>query len=417
MATRKVRRNWMPQCNWVPMNENHTGVRPETFALDTLIKQTIERSDSRSESRLFTDNRHALFPGMVIQDPVLEPIDKLVWMAIRLQAYEAGGVTMFPDYKTIGKAVNVSSPATISRALTILRLTRWLTLCSKYCVASRHSHTNVFVLHDEPLPFIDVSHLDSSYKLFLRESSEHYHARVKAVAGDLLEDVDECIESNCRAIANEQPAKISNRGSETIEVKVQSRYLSFNGKVMNELRSHSPDKNCHGHAIQKIKAGKSSVQNMKTATRQERDSHPQNLKTVRKRDHSLIYPRRLSERHRHVVDRHLGSVPANQRQVLLDEMEGRIRAEQLGMKPLFDELNYLKTLCKALNKGMFELNLGIKVQKERKARMRAKDKKIVEQIDQTDSQKLEELRKEIRAGRGPLADIRKILKMPNASRN
>ena len=417
MATRKVRRDRMPQCIWVPMNENPTGVRPETFALDTLIKQTIERSNSRSTSRLFIDNRHALFPEMVIQDPVLEPIDKLVWMAIRLQAHEAAGVTTFPDYKTIGKAVNVSSPATISRALTILRLTRWLTLCSKYCVASRRSHTNVYALHDEALPFADVSYLDSGFQQFLRESSEHYHGRVKAIARGLLEDVDEGIEPNCSVIIKEKPVKSSEGKSATVVEKVQTRYLSYSGKFMNELRSHSSDKNCHGHATQKMKVGKSSVQNMKTATRKERDSHPQNLKTVRKRDRSLIYPRRLSERHLHVVDRHLCSVPASQRQDLLDEMEGRIRAEELGMEPLFDELNYLKTLCKALNKGKFELNLGIKVQEERKARKRAKDKKIVEQVDQTDNQKLEELRKEIRAGRGPLADIRKMLRMPNASRN
>lgn len=407
----------MPQCNWVPMNENPTGVRPETFALDTLIKQTIERSDSRSTSRLFADNRHALFPGMVIQDPVLEPIDKLVWMAIRLQAHEAGGVTTFPGYETISKTVNVSSSATISRALTILRLTRWLTLCTKHSVASRRSHTNVYALHDEPLPFADVSYLDSGYQLFLRESSEHYHARVKAIARGLLEDVDEGIESNCRVIAKEKPVKSSEGKSATVEEKIQFRYFSFSGKVMNELRSHSPGKNCHGYTVQKIKADENSVQNLKTTASKEKDSHPQNIKTVRKRDRSLIYPRRLSERHRDVVDRHLGSVPANQRQALLDEMEGRIRAEQLGMKPLFDELNYLKTLCKALNKGVFELNLGIKVQEERKARKRAKDKRIVEQIDQTDNQKLEELRKEIRAGRGPLADIRKILRMPNSSRN
>jgi hypothetical protein len=404
------------------MNESCAGVRPETLALDILIKQTIEQGHSRSSSRLFSDNRHTTFPVMVIQDPVLEPVDKLVWMAICLQLHECGGDAIFPTYDKIAKTANVSSSATVSRALTILRLSRWLTLCTNHTMSSvasdvgRGVQGNAYVLHDESLPLMDTNYLDPSYQSFLRESTEHYHARVKTVARGLLEEVDEGIELDGNASAEEQPIVSSTQRSEHVEKKELRRYFSYSGKVMNELRN-LPDKDCPGHTVQNVKEVEKRVQNLKATRSNTKNLYPQNLKTVRKKDSSLIYPRRISERQRDVVDRHLSCVPANQRQALLDEMEGRIRAEQLGMKPLFDELNYLKTLCNALNKGMFELNLGIKVEEERKARKRARDKKIVDQIDQSDSQKLEELRREIRAGRGPLADIRKILRMPNSSRN
>ena len=35
---------------------------------------------------LFMGNWHQAVPAMVIQDPVLEPVDKLVWMVIMLYA-------------------------------------------------------------------------------------------------------------------------------------------------------------------------------------------------------------------------------------------------------------------------------------------------------------------------------------------
>ena len=86
------------------------------------------------------------------------------------------------------------------------------------------------------------------------------------------------------------------------------------------------------------------------------------------------------------------------------------------MAPLYDELSFLNTLCKVLKKKTFKYNLGIKVHDERQARKRAEKKRSLESGEQSNRQKLEEVRKEIIAGRGPLAEIRKILRMPNTSR-
>ena len=42
---------------------------------------------------VFLGNRHQSFPTSVVKDPVLEPVDKLVWMAIMLAVPETGGNT------------------------------------------------------------------------------------------------------------------------------------------------------------------------------------------------------------------------------------------------------------------------------------------------------------------------------------
>jgi len=118
------------------MDDLVSGIRPETHALDALIEATLKRREgdnqqSNTDSMLFLGDRHAPFPARVVQDAVLEPVDKLVWMAIVLKAQAAGSTTIFPTYDTIAKTANVSSTATIARALAILRITRWLTLCGR----------------------------------------------------------------------------------------------------------------------------------------------------------------------------------------------------------------------------------------------------------------------------------------------
>ena len=116
------------------MNETPATIRPETLALDALIRETVDRAKATvgqgpADTMLFLGNRHQSFPTSVIKDPVLEPVDKLVWMVIMLQVRETGGNTAFPGYDAIGRMANISSRSTVARAIAILRASRWLTLC------------------------------------------------------------------------------------------------------------------------------------------------------------------------------------------------------------------------------------------------------------------------------------------------
>ena len=128
------------------MNEVPDPIRPETRALDTLIQQIIAQAEATADQdaaryrMVFLGNRHQSFPTAVVQDPVLEPVDKVVWMVIMLAVRETGGNTAFPGYEAIGKLANVSSRSTIARAIAILRATRWLTLCARVRKASGRFH-------------------------------------------------------------------------------------------------------------------------------------------------------------------------------------------------------------------------------------------------------------------------------------
>ena len=82
----------------------------------------------------------------------------------------------------------------------------------------------------------------------------------------------------------------------------------------------------------------------------------------------LVYPSRLCENHRDIAASYLSALAPEQRQPILDELEGRFRAEAKGMKPVYDEISFLHSLCKRMRQGKFLPNLGIKVRDGRRER-------------------------------------------------
>ena len=249
------------------MNEQDRSVRPETLALDELIKETIARVEASpdgdaTDTMLFLGNRHQSFPTAVIKDPVLEPVDKLVWMVIMLAVRETGGNTAFPGYDAIAGMANVSSRSTIARAIAILRASRWLTLCGRMRKASGRFRGNVYALHDEPLPLADVIHLDGDYMAFLNKAVGHGHARVRTVAQGVLASIDEDVGEGRNVCAQEHP----------IERRIQSmvgtaggrprRFFSFTRTVIQQIRHDSVGtRNSLDHHDQNSNAVETQVRN------------------------------------------------------------------------------------------------------------------------------------------------------------
>ncbi len=369
-------------------------LRPETVALDALIKATVAKVRAQSDpslpdAMLFMGNWHQAVPAMVIQDPVLEPVDKLVWMVIMLYARETGGRTAFPDYDTIAAKTNVSSTSTVSRAIAILRLTRWLTLCARVRQKSGRFTGNVYILHDEPLPLVDALYLDEAYMAFVTQSQEHHHARVRRVAQAVLESLDKDI----------QEGESLGRKESTIERRLQAaqqlsdssgnhsksgRYFTFHAATIGKLKNSSEasasvqsvqDQNSKAEEKEHYSSRCSSHYKKTTTTtttqnrnHEEKTFSESNPSTPSATEGALIYPPRLSENQKHLADRYLAMIDPDDRQLVLDELQGRLESEQKGMKPVYDELRFLHSLCKAAQQGEFVPNLGIKVAEARQDR-------------------------------------------------
>ena len=373
------------------MADEEKTLRPETIALDALIKATVAKIRAQSDpsfpdAMLFMGNWHQAVPAMVIQDPVLEPVDKLVWMVIMLHARETGGRTAFPDYDTIASKTNVSSTSTVSRAIAILRLTRWLTLCARIRQTSGRFTGNVYILHDEPLPLVDAIYLDDAYMAFVTQSQEHHHARVRRVAQAVTASLDIDIrrgeDLGAQESAIERRLQAVKMLADTSRKHDNSgRYFTFNAAALSQLKNPSDagiaeqsDQHQNSKAETKThySSGCSSHYKKTTTTttthntnHEEKTFSESNPSVPSVTERALIYPPRLSENQKHLADGYLAMIDLDDRQLVLDELQGRLESEQKGMKPVYDELRFLHSLCKAAQQGEFVPNLGIKVAEAR----------------------------------------------------
>jgi len=418
------------------MNEDPVAIRSETLALDALIQETIAQAETSTgqgpaDRMLFLGNRHQSFPTAVVKDPVLEPVDKLVWMVIMISARETCGTAAFPGYEAIGKMANVSSRSTIARTIAILRVSRWLTLCARLRKASGRFRGNVYAIHDEPLPLVDAIHLDSDYMSFLKNSLGHGHARVRTVAQAVLDSIDEDIQAGRDVCAQAHP--IEQRIESTVATKSghPRRFFSFTRNVVRRLRSDSIEHQRNGihhdqnsnmaldrvrnSNAQKSNSGSCSSYIYKTTTTD--TGKPSNFALTGEDNQPLVYPTRLGENHREIAARYLGGLAPEQRQPILDELEGRFQAEEKGMKPVYDEISFLHSLCKLMKQGKFRPNLGIKVRDGRRGREKARVEASSGQLRQPPSETDEQRQQRRACGLKHLAEMRKLLGMSDETNN
>ena len=403
------------------MAQDDSEIRPETYALDALIRETLARGrrsgGNAADALLFLGNRHHAFPVVVVHDPILEPVDKLVWMVICQAAQATGTKAVFPSYTDIARLANVSSTSTVSRAIAILRATRWLSLCARNREANGRFGGNVYALHDEPLPLADALHLDPGYMAFLEEAAGHHHARVRRVVQAVSTSLDQDIRSGKDVLAPVNPMERRLEALHAIQRGGDRRYFSFNAEVIAGL-ANSGVRRDESNQHQNSKAVKPDPQKSKSVLRS--SSKYKNTTTTTPTDskdsareavslESLIVPPRLKDNQRALAARYLGTIPVEHRQPVLDELAGRFLAEQHGAKPVYDELRYLHHLCAQVNRGGFVPNLGLKVQAERDRRRREAER-LREEAAERERERKE--RAERPPGENPIAEIRKLLGMP-----
>jgi hypothetical protein len=108
-------------------------------------------------------------PRALFLDRRLTPLERNAWQVFRLMLND-DGVTAFPTYEQLRPwlasmpCAAQASHETVARALTLLRLTRWLSLVRR----RRDPKTgrilgNLYVLHDEPLTPFEAMQLDADY--------------------------------------------------------------------------------------------------------------------------------------------------------------------------------------------------------------------------------------------------------------
>ena len=358
------------------------GLSPQTVALTTRIEAGLadirETFDGASpDALLFIGDRHPVIPAKVILDPVLEPVDKLVWVILMMHVHKTGGCSALPDHETLASQANVSSTPVIVQAIAILRLLRWLTCCTSVQSGSEWFAGSIHVLHSKPLTLIDTCHLDRHYMHFVNESCAHGDARVRNLAKAVLDSLDATVNVSKGGDTARQYAIMEKEKGGSV-----CSSSDFTTTTTTTTTGNS-DTACRGFPGTDLSSGSLCAL-------------------------PLIYPPRLTDRQRILANRYLAAVDPPDRQALLDELQGRFESEQKGMRPIYDELRFLHALCRAQRQGRFVANLGIRVMEAREVRMQS----TAPVIDEAQKAQARKERERARAlGRKQIARLRRKLGM------
>lgn len=171
---------------------------PETVLQFTLqkMRQRLQNESQQGHSGMFRSglvfagNIHDAIPRQLLLDSRLSPFDKLTWMMVRLHAQQNDGA-VFPTYDELQLQLatphsHKASRETVSRALLMLRLTGWLSLCHRVRDNRGRIRGNIYMLHDEPVNAFDAETLDPRWMEVLEKSCYHKNKSVRSVAWAML---------------------------------------------------------------------------------------------------------------------------------------------------------------------------------------------------------------------------------------
>ncbi|WP_145501489.1 STY4528 family pathogenicity island replication protein [Yersinia similis] len=174
--------------------------------LDRVIQHTLSKMTARIAKKsqpgvvineqsglVFLGNVHDAVPRQLFLDPRLSALDKMAWVMIRLYAQQNEGA-VFPTYDEL--QLQLASPhsdkasrETISRALLMLRLTGWLSLCKRVRDNSGRVRGNIYVQHDEPVSFRDAEYFDPTWLDTVADACQHSNKSVRLTALAVLNDI------------------------------------------------------------------------------------------------------------------------------------------------------------------------------------------------------------------------------------
>lgn len=143
---------------------------------------------------LFSGQSHEVVPRRLLLDSRLTPLERNAWQVFRLMLQGQGMVTpRYEDLQPYLSSVPYGASAsreTIARVLTMLRLTRWLSLVSRgRDQLSGRLQGSLYVLHDEPLTPAEAMELDQDYLELAGYALNHATKAVRIVAQHVWEEI------------------------------------------------------------------------------------------------------------------------------------------------------------------------------------------------------------------------------------
>lgn len=378
--------------------------------------EKFRHEDCGATGMIFTDNWYDSHPRLLIFDPVLSPYDKLVWLAIRSRCTPDMSLAAFPSYDDIQSLLSISR-GTVSSSISKLRMTRWITLLCRDQVrndAGRITRDgNIYMVHGEPLGMSDTFELDANYMGYVNECRKHRHAEVRKIAEVILGSLRHEMGLGQNVLENKHPFERRAEAWSSIEGETESSFFGTyiglqeaqiqsdrnrNRRVQNTKQNTVVHQMNHGDSDGRIldeSVHRDSVvsTSSKEVVKKENSSMISTISNVES-DHNLVFPESITDNQKHLIKLSLRKLPAtlpsppkpwdSWHQLLLDELDGRIKAGQANKcAPVWNPVSLMLTYCKRLvssgigfrEDGQFQIENAESVYEQRTEK--AKQEKIL----------------------------------------
>lgn len=154
---------------------------------------SIPDVNTRHDGFIYSGNQHESVPRALFFDKRLTPLERNAWQIIRLCFDNRSGITSptydyLQQFLTSMPCAGKASTETVARALTILRLTRWLSVIKRRAKDGT-KQSNLYILHDSPLTPFEAMRLDDDYLTLVSESINHASKAIQLVSVTILDDI------------------------------------------------------------------------------------------------------------------------------------------------------------------------------------------------------------------------------------
>jgi hypothetical protein len=203
--------------------------------------ETSASREPEHDSLLFLGNWHDAYPSILVRDRSLTDSAKvqLLYLMQEARRNPQGAIALPSAQRTctdLGQA-----RGTVIRDRTLLRLTRWVSLCQRVRDTKGRFRGNVYAIHGEPASLADTVYLDGDYMTLIEESAvSHYDPLVLRVARAVLAAIDQDIAEGRDPL--DPPDPIEQRLQATAALQGEDRrFFALNLTVLDKTPAGSPE--------------------------------------------------------------------------------------------------------------------------------------------------------------------------------
>jgi hypothetical protein len=368
---------------------------------------------NQTDSLLYIGNWQDAIPRSIWVDVSLNAMDVRSWGIIRTQAVNGSAVILSINHllkDTLGY-----SNATVSRVIYVLRLTRWISLCSKLRTDSGKFRGNIYAIHDNPVLLDDAIYLDSHYIEFVKKQTSHRNNAIRTLAQSIWQLIAESVHhentflsassetgiiGSLNYLVNSSATKTPktnyanhvynlnrDENSQVYKLNVDTKhpvhFLNVD-EEKNEIDENQSDSN-HVHILNvdticSSRCSSSSLNkkdiNKKTPTTNSAGISKQPEKKVKP---ELIYPKSFNANENKLAKRYLQKIEPALQQSFLDETAAQIKQRSKTNNPIRNPIGYLAWLCSEHGKGNTYLTSASLKHQEQRERAASHEQKIKQQ--------------------------------------